>query len=58
MAVHSDEERMDVSRNAPGTWGTSCRVDGIVGGEQEKGDSDVEEERGMAFGDDAYTIAG
>lgn len=55
MAVHSDGERMDVRRKAPGTFGTSCRAGGVVGGLQTSGEdgSDVDRERGMAFGDEA-----
>jgi hypothetical protein len=58
IAVHSVGERMDVSKNAPGTWRTSCLADGVVGGVHEIGESDVDGKRGIAFGDDAYTIAG
>lgn len=58
MAVHSDGERIEVRRNAPGTWGTSCRDAASVGGVQDSGESDVDGERGIAFAQDEYTIAG
>lgn len=58
MAMHSDGERIDVSKNAPGTCGTSCRAAGIVGGMQDSGESEVDGKSGIALEQEAYTIAG
>lgn len=58
MALHSDGERMEVRRNAPGTFGTSCLAAGVKGGVQTNGEEEVAGWSGMAFGEEAWTIAG
>lgn len=49
---HSDIDSIEVSTRAPGTWGTSCRMAGTVGGVHWRGESDVDGESGMAFGEE------
>lgn len=63
MAVHSEGESTEVRRKAPGTSGTSCRATGVMGGTHCSGDGMIsgdngEDKRGMALGEEAYTMAG